>query len=304
MPSDTDSKLSSAASVSWPEDPSGTQVLQQEEIDAEFARIVAVDFGLRNRPSQDRSPHVPPQQRRARKEKQRKRRANRTTQNKRSGAQPQEAAAVSGSGTHEDGISLILRAATLLERNEIPCSMPDCPVTQPHGEGYYRHPEEVPDSALANAAFAPSIPPPSVVRAFNNLTTLPSFDDIRLKQKFFDYHTLPCRPSKHLHKLSTTTQCTSRNCGVNVHPHHEGLYLHDGLDASLSLARYVHYVFGISNPPADIWAAAIKKENGDASEREIELVDDFSAHHVVFEDGAMRGDGFKAWQEARKAQRP
>ncbi|KAL8685857.1 MAG: hypothetical protein Q9224_005642, partial [Gallowayella concinna] len=128
-------------------------------------------------------------------------------------------------GQNEEAFTRLLRAAILREQNDIPCTSPNCPVTHPHGEGLYLYEGEVPNSGWAKVYFAPSIPPPAVVEAFNKIDGLPSWDDLNIKDRFFQYHTVPCRPSKHLNKVGKRP-CTSQHCGVEE-PHQTGLYLHD-----------------------------------------------------------------------------
>ncbi|KAL8809022.1 MAG: hypothetical protein Q9200_003800 [Gallowayella weberi] len=210
----------------------------------------------------------------------------------------------------EEGFARLLQAAILRERNDIPCTSPNCPVTHPHGEGLYLYEGEVPNSALANAYFAPSIPPPAVVEAFNKLDGLPSWHDLNTKDRFFEYHTVPCRPSKHLGKVGKR-QCKSQNCGVEE-PHMTGLYLNDDLDASLFMQRFTNHVFGISNPPQKVWDAARRIKNGKATERDHQLVHDFSAHHtrwekdvsLSWEGGSLDAKTFKAFQKEWRIQRP
>ncbi|KAI4237948.1 MAG: hypothetical protein LQ352_007905, partial [Teloschistes flavicans] len=116
----------------------------------------------------------------------------------------------------EDGPSLLLRAAALMERSTIRCTSSKCPITHPHGEGLYRHPFPVPNSELANLYFAPSIPPPHVVAAFNTAfkkTTATPASCLDVKAAFFDHHTSPCRPSKHLVKVGKL-HCKSQHCGL------------------------------------------------------------------------------------------
>lgn len=199
----------------------------------------------------------------------------------------------------EDGIAMILRAAVLVERTLIPCTSERCPIPHPHGEGLYQHVGPVPNSQLANVFFAPSIPPPAVVEAFNNIAGLPSWRDLNIKDGFFENHILPCRPSKHLSK-QLKAKCNSVHCGVEEISHQKGVYLHDDLDASHSLARQVHHIFGISNPPPKVWEAALRLEKGEATMVDRDLVDDFSAHHGRFEDGTEGVKEFKEWQKERR----
>ncbi|KAL8765760.1 MAG: hypothetical protein Q9209_007267 [Squamulea sp. 1 TL-2023] len=200
-------------------------------------------------------------------------------------------------------IVMLREAAEYLEQNAIPCTSPNCPATHPHGEGPYLFQGRVPDSELANVYFAPSIPPPSVVQAFNNLDALPSWQDLDMKDRFFNYHTAPCRPSKYLDKVGKL-QCKSKNCGVEVQPHQKGAYLHGGLDGSLHLSRRLHHAFGISNPPPEVWDSAIRIQNGNATERDKERVDDFSAHHTRWDTGDARRAEMMSWQKERRSERP
>lgn len=202
-----------------------------------------------------------------------------------------------------DGISMLLQAAVLVERRDIPCIAVGCPIKGPHSEGLFIHPEAVPNSTMANTFFAPSIPPPSVVQAFNNINGRPSWHDLDTKDHFFEYHTAPCRPSKHLSKVAKTS-CTSNNCGVVGQPHKKGIFLQDGLDASINLSRRVKFIFGISNPPAEVWEAAIRYVDGVSNHVDDKLVDDFRAHHVRLEDGAPDKKEFYRWQQHGRAQRP
>ncbi|KAL8900420.1 MAG: hypothetical protein Q9207_005710 [Kuettlingeria erythrocarpa] len=204
------------------------------------------------------------------------------------------------------GFQKLLEVPALLEANEIPCTSFGCPIQEPHGEGYYRYEGEVLNSELANQYFSPSVPPPAVVEAFNAIAGKPSWNDLNSKDRFFEFHTEPCRPSKHLTKV-WKLPCKAAHCGVPESYHKKGAYLHNGLDASLSLARRVKHYFGISNPPPEIWAAAMRIEEGTATPKDQELVDDFSAHHVRFEwrkDNADALKAFTAWQKQRKSERP
>ncbi|KAL8733196.1 MAG: hypothetical protein Q9166_002213 [cf. Caloplaca sp. 2 TL-2023] len=211
----------------------------------------------------------------------------------------------------KEKFSKLIQAAIWVEQNDIPCTSPNCPVGHPHGEGLYRYEGEVPNSDLANVYFAPSIPPPAVVEAFNKINGRPSWQDLVIKDRFFDYHTVPCRPSKHLDKVGKL-QCKSKNCGVESQPHQKGLYLDLGFDASLVTMRNTNHIFGISNPPPKVWDAAVRMKNGNGTERDHELVHDFSAHHTRWEDGdRIQWEGglipareFKKWQKEWKSQRP
>ncbi|KAL8725623.1 MAG: hypothetical protein Q9181_006344 [Wetmoreana brouardii] len=199
----------------------------------------------------------------------------------------------------EDGISLLLRVAALMERNKVPCQSDRCPVSYPHGEGLYRHPNEVANSELANIFFAPSVPPPSVVEAFNNIAGMPSWGDLHIKDGFFECHTAPCWPSKHLKKM-LKQQCKSSHCGISEQTHKRGIYLHNSLDPSHALARQVHHIFGLSNPPTQIWDAALRLENGTEMADDRDLVDDFTAHHGRLDDDSPAAKDFKAWQKERR----
>ncbi|KAL8976069.1 MAG: hypothetical protein Q9205_007858, partial [Flavoplaca limonia] len=97
-------------------------------------------------------------------------------------------------------LAMFLDAAKLLEQNQIPCTSPDCPAPHPHMEGPYLFEGKVPNSELADVYFAPSIPPPAVVEAYNNIEKMPSLADLEIHDRFFAYHTVPCRPSRYLNK--------------------------------------------------------------------------------------------------------
>ncbi|KAL8799290.1 MAG: hypothetical protein Q9182_005994 [Xanthomendoza sp. 2 TL-2023] len=208
------------------------------------------------------------------------------------------------------GFDRLLQAMILREQNDIPCTSPNCPVTHLHGEGLYLYEGEVPNSGLANAYFAPSIPPPAVVEAFNKINGLPSWGDLDTKDRFYEYHTVACRPSKHLGKVGKR-QCKSQDCGVEE-PHKTGLYLHDDHDASLFMQRHTNHIFGISNPPPKVWDAALRVKDGNGTERDHELVHDFSAHHsrwgkdhvVSWDGGSIDTKRFKAFQKEWQSQRP
>ncbi|KAL8687977.1 MAG: hypothetical protein Q9218_005994 [Villophora microphyllina] len=203
----------------------------------------------------------------------------------------------------EDGITLILRAAALMERALIPCTSDRCPITHPHGEGLYQHPTPVPNSELANIHFAPGMPPPHVVQAFNNLVGNPvNFQDANIKARFFAYHTAPCRESEHL-KKALTSKCNSQYCGVEGKVHLKGIYLHEGFDASHSLAAQTHRIFGISSPPPKIWEAALRLEKGEWMEGDRDAVDDFCAFHGWFEAGTDGLKELKIWQNERRKAR-
>ena len=200
-------------------------------------------------------------------------------------------------------VAMLLDAAKVVDQNVIPCTSPDCPVTHPHGEGPYLFEGEVPNSELANRYFSPSVPPPAVVKAFNALDGMPSLKDLDMKDRFYEYHTVPCRPSKHLKRMFTR-DCKSKNCGVDLQPHKQGVYLHDGKDASLHQARRSNHAFGISNPPPEIWAAAFRMQDGSATDRDRERVDDFSAHHVGFDKADGRQPELVSWRKERRSERP
>ncbi|KAL8838812.1 MAG: hypothetical protein Q9176_004885 [Flavoplaca citrina] len=200
-------------------------------------------------------------------------------------------------------LAMFLDAAKLLEQNQIPCTSPDCPAPHPHMEGPYLFEGKVPNSELADVYFAPSIPPPAVVEAYNNIEKMPSLADLEIHDRFFAYHTVPCRPSRYLNKVGKS-QCKSKNCGVDLQPHKTGAYLHDGYDASLHLSRRTCHVFGVSNPPPDIWDAAIRIQDGSATDRDLERVDDFSIHHSHFDVDDARRTELQSWQKERRSVRP
>ena len=200
-------------------------------------------------------------------------------------------------------VRLLLDAAKLLEQNVIPCTQPDCPVKHPHGERVYLFEGRVPNSELANVYFAPSRPPPSVVEAYNNLDGLPSWQDLDMKDRFFEYHTAPCRPSKHLDKVGKL-RCKSEHCGVRLQPHQKGVYLHDGIDASLHMSRRLNHAFGISNPPPEVWQSAIQVQNGTGTELDEMRVDDFSVHHTRWDANDIRHYELSSWIKERRYQRP
>lgn len=207
--------------------------------------------------------------------------------------------------TSEDARSLamFLGAAKVLDQNVIPCTSPGCPVTHPHGEGPYLFEGKVPNSELANVYFSPSVPPPAVVKAFNAVDGMPSSKDLEMKDRFFEYHTAPCRPSKHLNKV-WARQCKSKNCGVDLQPHKKGAYLHEGIDASLHQSRRSNHAFGISNPPPEVWESAFRVQDGNATDRDHERVNDFSAHHACFIKGDARRAELQSWQKERRNERP
>ncbi|CAL8577262.1 hypothetical protein XPA_003099 [Xanthoria parietina] len=111
-------------------------------------------------------------------------------------------------------VAMLLDAAKVVDQNVIPCTSPDCPVTHPHGEGPYLFEGEVPNSELANRYFSPSVPPPAVVKAFNALDGMPSLKDLDMKDRFYEYHTVPCRPSKHLKRMFTRDSCIKRGARI------------------------------------------------------------------------------------------
>ncbi|KAL8838183.1 MAG: hypothetical protein Q9170_002226 [Blastenia crenularia] len=286
--SDSDSDLSSVMEVDWP----GTTV---QELDEGHAQLALAKQRLRHREQTDYSPYLAPWQ----VERQRRRLENQKLDDE---TEDEGASTDRSTPPPENGVSMLLRAAVLIE-NIIPCNAFGCPIKEPHPEGLYRFPGEVSDSALANAFFAPSIPPPSIVTAFNKIVSKPSLNDLYTKDYFFKYHTAPCRPSLHLSKVGKLP-CKSKHCGVRGQYHHRGLYLHDGLDASYNLARRVGHIFGIANPPPEIWASGIRCARGTATHEDYQSTEDFIAHHVRLEDDATDKAEFLEMQRQRRAQRP
>ncbi|KAL8865393.1 MAG: hypothetical protein Q9174_006907, partial [Haloplaca sp. 1 TL-2023] len=141
---------------------------------------------------------------------------------------------------------------------------------------------------------------------------LPNWLDLNTKDGFFENHTLPCRPSKHLDKVLKGT-CHSKHCGVEHQGkgshHKKGLYLHDDLDPSDSMARRVNHLYGLANPPPKVWEAAFRLKEGGEEMGDRDKVDGFVAHHVRFEEeprGQKKGKlneelkEFKAWQKEWK----
>ena len=78
--------------------------------------------------------------------------------------------------------------------------------------------------------------------------------------------------------------------------------MQDDLDPSHSMARRVDHLFGLANPPLQVWEAAFRlKEGGGEEEGDRDLVDGFLAHHVRFEE-VVKGElkEFKEWQKERR----
>ncbi|KAL8671316.1 MAG: hypothetical protein Q9168_004177 [Polycauliona sp. 1 TL-2023] len=200
-------------------------------------------------------------------------------------------------------IGMALPLARVLHLTDVPCTSPECPIKGPHGEGPYLYPVEVPNSDLANVHFAPSIPPPAVVNAFNS--DRPGSEGEDIQRAFHKHHVAPCKPSKHLGGAVGTLACTSEICGVEE-PHKKGAYLHEGLDPSISQMRRSDYAFGISNPPPEIWEAWFRIMDNTGTEYDAERFSDFSAHHAHFtadEKSAEDLAEFRIWQEEWKSQR-
>ena len=65
-----------------------------------------------------------------------------------------------------------------------------------------------------------------------------------------------------------------------------------------------HHVFGISNPPPAVWDSLFRVQDGVATDRDHERVDDFNAHHVDFIPGDTRRPGLHIWQKERRKERP
>lgn len=324
--SDSDSDLSEVMEVEWPEGQTKKPEMKaaiKAEIGEEYTELYRTGYNLRRRSTADdgSSPYLAPWQNERRLATTRTRRPR----SKRNVEEPEVEIKMEDETEDDEsflerldsiplaepcrpghGFQLILEAAALLEANEIPCTSIGCPIQEAHGEGLYRYEGKVPNSDLANQYFWPSVPPPAVVEAFNAIDGKPSWNELNTKDRFFEFHTAPCRPSKHLSRVWKLS-CKSAHCGMLDSPHKKGAYLHNGLDASLSLARRVKHCFGISNPPPEIWAAAIRIEDGVASLSDQTLVDDFSAHHVRFEWTKNNADALKnftAWQNQRKDDRP
>lgn len=309
--SDTQSELSSVMEVEWPEKATKPEFQKesasniQQEPKQEYAELMRTGHNLRQRQAKTYLAPWQIEQQRKRSEKSKVVIKIEDESDDQTGKAKQlaESPLARTSPSSDDGISMLLQAAVLLERSDIPCNAFGCPIKEPHSEGLYLHPQAVPNSSMANAFFAPSIPPPSVVEAFNNITGRPSLRDLHTKDYFFDYHTAPCRPSKHLSKVAKTV-CRSNNCGVVGQPHKKGIFLQDGLDPSYNLARRVNHMFGISNPPAKVWDAGIRYVDGVGNLDDYELVEDFRAHHVRLADNATNRKEFYRWQQHRRADRP
>ncbi|KAI4185166.1 MAG: hypothetical protein LQ346_005964 [Caloplaca aetnensis] len=318
--SGSDSDLSDVMEVEWPEEQTQKPEIKTE-IDEEYTELYRTGYNLRRRSTLDngRSPYLAPWQNERRSATAQRRQSKPQiekpdvdikledeTEDDEDLSQRLASIPLAGSLRPGHGFQMMLEAAAWFEANEIPCTSFGCPIQEPHGEGFYRYEGEVLNSELANQYFWPSVPPPAVVEAFNAIAGKPSWDDLKSKDRFFEFHTEPCRPSKHLSRV-WKLPCKAAHCGMLDSYHNKGVYLHKGLDASLSLGRRVKHSFGISNPPPEIWAAAMRIEEGTATPNDQELVDDFSAHHVRFEwrkDNAEALKAFTAWQKQRKSERP
>ncbi|KAL9601596.1 MAG: hypothetical protein Q9219_002430 [cf. Caloplaca sp. 3 TL-2023] len=299
--SDSDSDLLSVEDLDFPKESIKEPKIKQE-IPEGFAEVVRTDHNLRRRNAVD---YVAPWLSARRRKRVKKSTIHAEDQLKDeidNAEDPVEVLSAQSERSSDDPLVMLYKAAVLLGRNEIPCNAFGCPIKGPHGEGLYLHPKEVPNSKQANAFFFPSIPPPSVVEAYNKVRSKPPSADLDVGRKFYDYHTAPCHPSKHLVKVGKF-RCRSKNCGVQG-PHQKGAYLHHGLDASLNQAQRVKYIFGISNPPPEIWDAAVRGQDGVGSKSDDDLVEDFMAHHVRLEKGATDVEEFKEMQKQRKAKRP
>ncbi|KAL8933242.1 MAG: hypothetical protein Q9216_006454 [Gyalolechia sp. 2 TL-2023] len=302
--SDSDSDLSSVMDVDWPEETT-TEPKVKQESNKEYAELMRTGHHLRHRePTTYLAPwQIEKKRRQSERSKALIKEENESEDEVKETARLASIPFASSTPPPTDGISMLLQAAVLLERRQVPCDASACPIKEPHSEGLFLHPGEVPDSGMANTYFAPSIPPPSVVRAFNKVGERPTWDDLYTKDYFFEYHTAPCRPSKNLSKAAKTV-CRSKTCGVIGQPHSKGIFLQDGLDPSNSLARRLNYVFGISNPPPAVWESAIRCTDGVGSQQDFELVQDFRAHHVRLENNATDRLEFYRWQQHQRAERP
>ncbi|KAI4172433.1 MAG: hypothetical protein LQ343_003523 [Gyalolechia ehrenbergii] len=302
--SDSGSDLSSVMEIDWPEEKT-TQPKINQEPGEDYAELVRTGHNLRRRePTTYLAPwQLERQRRKSGRPKVSIKIEEESEDEMKKGERLANIPLARSTSPSTNGISMLLQAAVLLERSEVPCNAFGCPIKEPHSEGLFLHPEEVPDSGMANTFFAPSKPPPSVVRAFNNISGRPSLDDLHTKDSFFEYHTAPCRPSKNLSKVGKTP-CKSKNCGVIGQAHNKGIFLQNGLDPSNNLARRMNYIFGISNPPPNVWESAIRCIDGVGNQHDWELVEDFRAHHVRLEDSATDKVEFYRWQQRRRAERP
>ncbi|KAL8741751.1 MAG: hypothetical protein Q9190_005675 [Brigantiaea leucoxantha] len=188
----------------------------------------------------------------------------------------------------KDNLDMLLTAAVEMEQNKITCSTPDCPVGEPHGEGLYLFKGEVLFSSAANKYFAPSLPPPEVVAAFNRYAAtaddrrLYRQENYRIIQAFHTSHTVPCYPSENL-DLVGYQPCVGKGCGIPNSIHHkQGAYFHNDRDPSLSFLRAAGNYFGYSNPPPEIWTAAFRMLQRKATKEDLELVSSFYDHHAHF----------------------
>lgn len=307
--SDSGSDLSSVMEVEWPE-PNAKEPEIKKKPGEEYFELVKSEYSLRTRraTSDGRSPYLAPWQgRRRRSQSKPEAEIKKEDETEDDEDIPQGLANIPLAGPRRPGhgFQMLLDAASLLDQNDTPCTSFGCPIAEPHGEGMYWYPGEVvADSGFANIYFAPSIPPPAVVEAFN--CTTPTLDQLSLRDCFFDFHTTPCRPSKYL-SMVWKLPCKSRHCQVKE-PHNKGAYLHKGLDASHTWARHVNHAFGISNPPPKVCEAAIRCTDGVGTYLDQEIVDDFSAHHVRFDakdrNGDMLAKKFALWQKRRMSERP
>ncbi|KAI4115949.1 MAG: hypothetical protein LQ338_007786 [Usnochroma carphineum] len=290
--------------VEWPEDPMVPEI--KKELSEDYTELLRTGHNLRRRDATDFSPYLAPwqQERQRRQQSKADVKIQMEDETEDEPGTPKTLANIplaEASPRPWYKFEMLLQAAALLDAEEIRCTSFGCPITEPHGEGLYQYAGEVPNSDLANQFFAPSIPPPSVVEAFNSVLDRPTLNSLYMKDYFFEYHTAPCRPSKYLSKV-WKTKCKSKHCGVQE-PHNKGAYLHKGIDANRSLARRVDCCFGISNPPPTVWDAALRIVEGKGTGEDQELVDDFSAHHVRFDHGGENVAAFQRWQKQRMSER-
>lgn len=85
--------------------------------------------------------------------------------------------------------------------------------------------------------------------------------------------------------LHPATMCKRPTCPIDF-PHCEGVYQHDGVPSGRG------HVWGICNPPPEIWAVYEKQKKGKASEEEKDMVLRFTECHAEGYNQKWRKDEF------------
>ena len=155
-----------------------------------------------------------------------------------------------------------------------------CPISFPHDRGLYLYPFRVALKAESRRIFAPSVPSPDILAAYERCITLDGTStDLEMWVAFHEVHVEPLlRDTNAVWVAPLPTR--QRNDDFN--------FGEDGRSARVeadSKAESCRHPFGVLNPPDEVWEAHRRIALGAGILKDQMLVDEFAVENAYFGTG-------------------